>query len=62
MEIWVVSEIRIHTEIQGNFQIGVKMSGKFPKTCKHFNSPKNDIKSSLGYFHTGTYIPENLTA
>ena len=31
------------------------MRGKFPWTCKHFNSPNNDIKSSLGYFHiTGT--------
>ena len=29
--------------------------GKIPQTCKQFNSPKNDIKSSLGYFHiTGT--------
>ena len=27
------------------------MRGNFPQTCKHFNSPKNDIKSSLGYFH-----------
>ena len=51
-EIWVVSETRIHTEIQGNFQIRVEMRGKFPQPCKHFNSPKNDIKSSLGYFHT----------
>ena len=31
------------------------MRGKFSQTCKHFNSPKNDIKSSLGYFQqTGT--------
>ena len=26
------------------------MRGKFPQSCKHFNSPKNDLKSSLGYF------------
>ena len=31
------------------------MRGKFPQTFKHFNSPNNDIKSWLGYFHiTGT--------
>ena len=52
MEIWVVSETKIKAEIQGNFQIGVKMRGKFPQTCKHFNSPNNGIKSSLVYFHT----------
>ena len=51
-EIWVVSETRIHAEIQANFQIGVEMRGMFSQTCKHFHSPKNDIKSSLGYFHT----------
>ena len=57
-EIWVVSETRIHAEIQGNFQIGVEMRGKFPRSCKHYNSPKNDIKPSLGYFHTtGTPMP-----
>ena len=55
VEIWVVSETRILADIQGSFQIGVKIRGKFPQTCKHFNSLKNDIKSSLGYFHiTGT--------
>ena len=52
VEIWVVSETRIHSEIQGNFQILVEMRGMFSQTCKHFNSPKKDIKSSLGYFHT----------
>ena len=32
------------------------MRGKFPQTCKPYSSPKNDIKSSLGYFHiTGTF-------
>ena len=32
------------------------MRGKYPQTFKHFNSPKNDIKSSLGYFYiTGTH-------
>ena len=35
VEVWVVSETRIHTEIQGNFQIGVEMRGK---TCKHFKT------------------------
>ena len=31
------------------------MRKKFPQTYKHFNSPNNDINSSLGYFHiTGT--------
>ena len=52
MEIVVVSETRIYMEIDGKFKIGVEMRGKFPITCKHFNSPKIDIKSSLGYFHT----------
>ena len=46
IEIWVVSETRIHVEIQGkNYIIGVGMRGKFPQTCQHFDSPKNDIKS-----------------
>ena len=54
-EFLFVSETRIHAEIQGKFQIKVEMRGKFPRTCKHFNSPKNEIKSSPGYFHlTGT--------
>ena len=31
------------------------MREKFPQTNKHFNTPKNEIKSSLAYFHiTGT--------
>ena len=30
VEIWVVSETRIHVKIQGNFKIGVEMRGKFP--------------------------------
>ena len=43
-------------KFSGNFRIRVEMRGKFPQTCKNVNSPKNDIKSSLGYFHiTGTY-------
>ena len=33
------------------------MRGKFTQTCKHFNSPKNDIKSLLGYFHLTGTIP-----
>ena len=36
------------------------MRGKFPQTCKHFNSPKNDIKSSLGYFHITGILPMSL--
>ena len=36
-EIWVVSEIRIHAELQGNFQIRVEMRGKFLQTCERFN-------------------------
>ena len=36
------------------------MRGKFPQTCKHFNSPKNDIKSSLGYFHITGKLPMSL--
>ena len=27
------------------------MRGKFLQTCKDLNSPNNDIKSSLGFFH-----------
>ena len=59
-EIWVVSGTRIHMEIQRNFLIGVKMRGKFPQTCKYFTSPKNDIKSSLGYFHITGTLPMSL--
>ena len=51
VELWVVSEMRIHAEIQGNFQIGVEMRGKFPKTCKYFYSSKNDIKSYVIILH-----------
>ena len=36
------------------------MRGKFPKTCKHFNSPKIDIKSSLGYSHITGALPMTL--
>ena len=36
------------------------MRGKFPQTFKHFNSPKNDIKSSLGYFHITGTLPMSL--
>ena len=36
------------------------MNGKFPQTCKHFNSPKDDIKSSLGYFHITGTLPMSL--
>ena len=36
------------------------MSGKFPQTCKHFNSPKDDIKSLLGYFHISGTFPMSL--
>ena len=36
------------------------MRGKFPQTCKHFNSPNNDIKSSLGYFHITGTLPMSL--
>ena len=50
-EIWVVSETRIYVEIRGKFLMGVEMRGKFHQPCKHFNSPKNDIKSSLEYSH-----------
>ena len=57
-EILVVSEMRIHVEIQG--KIGVEMRGKFPQICKHFNSPKNDIKSSLGYFDITGTLPMSL--
>ena len=54
-EIRVVSETRIDAEIQGKFEITVEMRGKFPQTWIHINSPKNDFKSSLEYFHiTGT--------
>ena len=30
------------------------------QTCKHVNSPKNDIKSSLGYFHITGTLPIKL--
>ena len=59
-DIWVVSETKIHAENGGNFQIGVEMRGKFPQICKLFYSPKNDIKSSLGYFHTTGTLPMSL--
>ena len=36
------------------------MRGKFPQTCKHFNSPKNDIKSSLGYLRITETLPMSL--
>ena len=38
------------------------MREKFPQTNKHFNTPKNEIKSSLAYFHiiTGT-LPMSLS-
>ena len=56
MEIWVVSETRIHADIQGKFSNRVKMRVKFPQTCKHFKSPKSDMKSSMGYFQiTGNF-------
>ena len=49
-ETQVVSETQIHMEKAGeNFEIAVKMRGKFPQNCKHINSPNNDIKSSLGF-------------
>ena len=47
-------------KFRGNFQIGVEMRGKFLQTCKNFNSPKNDIKSSLGYFHITEILPMSL--
>ena len=31
-----------------------------PHTCKHINSPKNDIKTSLGYFHITGTLPMSL--
>ena len=60
MEIWVVSETRFHVEIQGIFLNRVEMRGKFHQTCKQFGSPKNDIKSSLGYFHIIEIPPVSL--
>ena len=36
------------------------MRGKFPQTCKPYNSPKHDIKSSLGYFHMIGILPMSL--
>ena len=36
------------------------MRGKFPQTVKHFNSPKNDVKSSLGYFQITGTLPMSL--
>ena len=36
------------------------MRGKFPLACKHFNSPKNVIDSSLGYFHVAWILPMSL--
>ena len=56
-EICVINETRIHAENQGSFQIRVEMRGKYPQTCKHFNSPKIDIQLSLGYFHTAGSLP-----
>ena len=53
LEIWVANGTRIHTEIQGKFL-------KFPQSCNHFNSPKNDVKSSLGYFHVTGTLPMSL--
>ena len=57
--VWVVSETRTW-KFRGNFQIWVEIRGKFPQTSKHFNSPKNDIKSSLGYFHITWTLPMSL--
>ena len=54
VEIWVVGETRIHTEIPG------EMRGKFRQTCKSFNSPENDIRSSLDSFHTTRILPMSL--
>ena len=31
-----------------------------PHTCKHIDSPKNDIKTSFGYFHITTTLPRSL--
>ena len=36
------------------------MRGNIPQTCKHLNSPNNDIKSSLGYFHISWTFPMSL--
>ena len=36
------------------------MRGRFPQTCKHFISPKNDIKSSLECFHITETLPMSL--
>ena len=57
MEIWVVSETRIHAEIQGNYRVGVEMrEGSFPKPAKiliHQRMKSNhrwDIFTQLGPF------------
>ena len=42
------------------FKSKLRMRGKVPQTCKHFNSPKNDIKSSLGYFHRTVILTMSL--
>ena len=47
-------------KFRGNSYIGVEMRGKFPQTCKNFNSPKNDIEWSLGYFQTTGTLPMSL--
>ena len=60
-EIWVVRETRIHMEIQGKFLNRGWNEREFPQTCKHFYSPKkNDIKSSLEYFHITWTLPMSL--
>ena len=38
----------------------LRMRGKVPLTCKHFNSPKNDIQSSFGYFHRTVILNMSL--
>ena len=59
-EIWVVSETRIHVDIQGKFLKRGRNESEVPKIFKHFSSPKADINSSLGHFHINGTLPLSL--
>ena len=59
-EIWIVSETRIHMEMQGKFLNRGWNKREVSQTCKPYNSPKHDIQSSLGYFHTTGMLPKSL--
>ena len=47
-EIWVVSDLRSHAEIQGNFKMGVERRGKGHQKRKKGNEEKKESKKALG--------------